>query len=412
MQRAAGIRIFLVFAAGYFLSYTFRSIGSLIGPDLARDLALNPRDLGLLASVFFLTFFLAQPALGIAMDRFGPTRVNALLIAIAAAGAALFAIGADVYTLAAGRALIGLGVAGALMTSLKAFVIWYDPRHREVLSAGIMAIGGMAAMLAASPAEYLMRYVGWRGLFWILCGLACLVALMLMLALPAVRKGEDATGAAPAAGGFGTILRARIFWSYAPLAFFGSGGFSAIQSLWAGPWLVEVAGLSRAATAGVLTTYGFALLMGYLFIAVVGARVQATPGASRRLYLASLALAYAALAAIISNAWPDSGLPWLAYGVTLGASVLAYPALTRAFPVSISGRVLTAYNATMFLGAFIIQSALGILIQAFIDGGWSREHAYQGAFGVLLATQVVALLWFAALSRTGAASHNNGVILP
>ena len=399
MSRGQAGRIFLVFAAGYFLSYSFRSIGPLIAPDLARELALNTRDLGLLASVYFLTFFMAQPVIGIAMDRFGPTRVNAVLIAIAALGGALFASGQDAVTLAVGRGLIGLGVAGSLMTALKAFVVWYDPRHREALSGAMMAVGGVAAMIASSPAELLMREIGWRGLFWVLSGFACVVAAALMLALPVGRAAAATPVAHASHGGYGSIFKSRIFVSYAPLAFFGSGGFSAIQSLWAGPWLVEVAGLARAAAARVLLVYGFALLVGYLLVALLGSRVQATAGAPRRLYVASLTISYVALAAIISNAWPKSGLPWLAYGMTLGAGMLAYPALTRAFPVAISGRVLTAYNMLMFMGGFVLQSALGIVIQALQDAGWTTVRAYQGAFGLLLALQIAALIWFIALSR-------------
>ena len=109
--------IFALFAAGYFLSYSFRSIGPLIAPDLMRDIGLDANRLGLLASVYFLTFAIAQPVIGIAMDRYGPARVNAVLFIIASVGAALFAWSESLAGLAIGRGLIGFGVAGALMTS-------------------------------------------------------------------------------------------------------------------------------------------------------------------------------------------------------------------------------------------------------------------------------------------------------
>lgn len=392
-------RVFLVFAAAYFLSYTFRSIGPLIAPELTRELALNPRQLGLLGSAYFFTFFLAQPLIGIAMDRFGPARVNAVLILVAAFGSALFAVASDVTTLAAARALIGLGAAGALMTALKAFVVWFPPRNRESLSGAMMAVGGVAAMVAATPAEWLMRVVGWRGLFWVLAAGALMVATTLALATPAFGNTGPAAPARAGAGGYRRIFASRIFVSYAPLAVFFSGGFSAIQSLWAGPWLAEVAGLSRAAAATVLLAYGFSLFCGYLLIAGVGSRINARPAASRQWYIGSLTISVVALACIVSNAWPASSLPWFAYGITLAAGMLAYPALTRAFPMAISGRVLTAYNMLMFMGGFALQSGLGILIQALLDVGWGRVHAYQGAFGSLLVAQVAALIWFVALSR-------------
>ena len=126
--------IFALFAAGYFLSYSFRSIGPMIAPDLTRELALDANRLGLLASVYFLTFAIAQPVIGIAMDRHGPAKVNAVLFAVATGGAAMFAWSESCAALAIARGLIGFGVAGALMTSFKAFVIWYQPRQREALT--------------------------------------------------------------------------------------------------------------------------------------------------------------------------------------------------------------------------------------------------------------------------------------
>ena len=160
-----------------------------------------------------------------------------------------------------------------------------------------------------------------------------------------------------------------------------------------------MAGHTRAAAAQVLFIYGFALLLGYLGIGLLGARIASGPAAPRRCYIGALAIAFAALAAIISNAWPASSAPWFVYGLTLGASMLAYPALTKAFPATIAGRVVTAYNFVMFAGAFALQWGMGALIQALIDHGTAKLLAYQVSFGSVLVLQVLALAWFWVMSR-------------
>ena len=434
--------IFALFAAGYFLSFCFRSVGPLIAPDLMRELDLDAGQLGLLASVYFLTFTLAQPVIGIAMDRHGPARINAALFVIAAAGAIVFAAAESAAMLALGRALIGLGVSGALMTPMKALVLWYPPQQRDAWSSTMMAVGGVAAMVVSVPAELAMRSIGWRGLFWLMAAASALVAAALWWRLTGLHAGDnrsqshssenDATDAAPpagsgasgnndstgiastskaaqtgaatipssaSAGGYRTIFTSRIFIAYAPLAMFSSGGASAVQSLWAGPWLMQAAGHSRASAAQVLFMYGAALFTGYVITALVSTRLNAIPGASRRLYIGALALAYSAFAAIISNAWPASSWPWFAYGLTVGTGMLAYPALTRAFPMAIAGRVVTAYNMVMFASAFVLQWAMGALIQALLDSGTATLPAYQICFGALLATQVLSLVWFSSISR-------------
>ena len=86
------IRLFLPFAAAYFLSYHFRTANAVIGPVLSDEMSLGAADLGLLTSAYFLAFGAAQLPLGMLLDRFGARRVESALLLIAAAGAAVFAL--------------------------------------------------------------------------------------------------------------------------------------------------------------------------------------------------------------------------------------------------------------------------------------------------------------------------------
>jgi sugar phosphate permease len=122
-------RVFLPFVAGYYLSYLFRTINALIANHLSSDTGVGTADLGLLTSVYFLVFAAAQIPIGILLDRFGPRRVQSVLLLLAAAGAGLFAISTDFFSLLIARAMIGLGVAAALTAGLKSIVLWF-PRER------------------------------------------------------------------------------------------------------------------------------------------------------------------------------------------------------------------------------------------------------------------------------------------
>ncbi|NMQ19446.1 MFS transporter [Candidatus Competibacter phosphatis] len=87
-SQAVAARIFLPFAAGYFLSYLYRTINAVLSPYLVAELRLDATDLGLLTSVYFLTFAAFQLPLGMLLDRFGPRRVEATLLLFAAAAPA------------------------------------------------------------------------------------------------------------------------------------------------------------------------------------------------------------------------------------------------------------------------------------------------------------------------------------
>ncbi|SVC78146.1 uncharacterized protein METZ01_LOCUS331000, partial [marine metagenome] len=116
-------RVFLPFALGYFISYFFRNVNAIIEADLVRDLGFSAAGLGLLTSVYFISFASFQLPLGLLLDRFGPRRTESTLLLFAALGALVFSQADSLGGLIFGRLLIGFGVSACLMASFKAYVL-------------------------------------------------------------------------------------------------------------------------------------------------------------------------------------------------------------------------------------------------------------------------------------------------
>jgi hypothetical protein len=142
------------FAFGYFLSYLFRAVNAVVGPDLATDIGLSATALGLLTSAYLFAFALFQLPLGVLLDRYGPRRVQTGLFGCAAAGSLLFSIGDDVVTLTVARALIGLGFAGGLMSGFKAVVLWVPEPRRALANASVMSFGALGLLVATVPMQW------------------------------------------------------------------------------------------------------------------------------------------------------------------------------------------------------------------------------------------------------------------
>ena len=115
--RPAAIRIALTvlapFALGYFLSYLFRSVNAVVGPNLVAKIGLTAAELGLVTSAYLIAFALFQLPLGLLLDRFGPRRVQTGLLSCAALGSLLFATGESLLALTLARALIGRSCSGS-----------------------------------------------------------------------------------------------------------------------------------------------------------------------------------------------------------------------------------------------------------------------------------------------------------
>src|SRR4051812_6193488 len=232
-------------AAGYALSYLFRNVNGVVARDIMRDLGVGADGLGLLTSVYFLTFAAAQLPIGVLLDRFGPRRVQSALFLVAGAGAALSGLSTGMAGLYAGRALIGVGTAGSLVSGLKASAQWFPGERLPLVNGAFIMCGGLGALVATWPVELTLRVVDWRGLSLLLAGAACVVALAVRGCVP--RAAPAQVQAYPIR--LADVLQDPLFRRFAPLSASCFGAVLAVQGLWAGPFLADVDKLSRPEVA-------------------------------------------------------------------------------------------------------------------------------------------------------------------
>ncbi|HMW18890.1 MAG TPA: MFS transporter [Accumulibacter sp.] len=394
------LRLFLPFAGAYFLSYLYRTANAVIGPVLSNELALGAGSLGLLTSAYFLAFAAAQLPLGMLLDRFGARRVEAGLLLIAAAGAAVFALGQGVAGLALGRGLIGLGVSACLMAAFKAFSLWFPAERQASLTGWIMTSGGLGALVASRPLEYALTFAGWREIFFALAVLTLLVAAWLFLSVPERREAGEPEPLAAQWTGVRQVFVSRHFWRFAPLGVMLIGGFMAVQSLWSVAWLMQVNGFSRAVAADHIAGMSVAMLLAYLLIGLLATGLAKRSVTPVRLLVGGLTLSLLTMTTIISGGGSSSTyLLWIAYGTFSSFGTLAYSQAAAGFPLTLAGRANTAFNLMVFVGAFGLQWGLGVLIDVLKNDGHGIAEAHRLAFGALLALQTLALLWFLIAGR-------------
>ncbi|MGY4430901.1 MFS family permease [Bradyrhizobium sp. F1.13.1] len=389
--------VFLPFAAGYYLSYLFRTINTLIAGRLASDLGLGAADIGLLTSIYFLVVMAAQIPIGMLLDRFGPRRVQSVLLAVAAGGAALFGLSTGFLSLLFARAIVGLGSAAALMSGLKIIVLWF-PRERMALINGYMImLGSLGAVTATAPAEALLDWIGWRGLFGVLAAASALAAILIYLVVPERTTGPQGTRT-PAT--LKTVYSDARFWRMAPLSATCIGSAWAMQSLWAAPWLSDVERLDRTTLVNELFVMAVALSLGALVLGVLANWVRRRGKKSEALFgLVAAILIVAELVLILHPPWP-SLLPWCVLSMAGSATALTYAIIADYFPAELVARANGGLNVLQFGWAFVVQYGTGLILEQWpLEAGHYPLMAYQTAFGVNVLLQLAALVWFAAVPR-------------
>jgi hypothetical protein len=257
-----------------------------------------------------------------------------------------------------------------------------------------MVAGGLGALAATTPLSSVVPWLGWRGVFLVLAGLAVAAA-----------AGILSTPERPPSGGreslgeqlraLGGIVRSPVFRRYAPQATASVGGFMALQGLWAVPWLMHAGGHSREEAAFHLLLTTLAMMAGFLTIAVLIGPLQRRGVRTETVLAAGTAAGLLAMLGLLlgvgsTHAW------WFVLGLVFAVGNLAYALLSRHFPPALAGRANTALNLGVFVGAFAIQWGYGALLDGLSARGWSPGAAHRAAIAALLALQAASFAWYLA----------------
>lgn len=404
-------RITLPLAAINFLNQGNRALVATIGPLLAIEFGLSAAELGLLAACFFGAYAVAQLPIGVALDLHGPRRVQSTLALVSAAGFLVSAAAPDVWALAIGRIVCGLGLGAGLMAMLKANTQWY-PKHRvaAVTGAGLF-LAGMGGMSATVPVQWALPALGWRGIFVLLAVLAVAASVWIHLVVPDRPPGATVPqrrSLLHEIGEFGRIFRDRGFLRFLPSVMMLSALNFTFQGLWAGPWLRDVAGMADGPRAIALLIYAMGLVTGSLATGQAASFAQArgfSPMFVPYLGIGGVLAAQAVLVAATPTAFWAVAAAWFAFSFCGSVGVAGYAAMGQGFPPELQGRVATAINFAMLVVVFVLQTGIGAILDLWprlASGGWDPA-GYAVALSVTFLLQAGAALWIVVAPRGKAA---------
>jgi MFS family permease len=389
------LRVFLPFALAYFLSYIFRGVNAVIFPYLERDIGITAADLGLLTSAFFLFFALIQPVLGVALDRYGPRRVQAVLLAVAALGSVLFGLCTSFGQLIVARILIGIGFAGGLMAAIKVITLWFPPHRWGLITGFHMMAGGTGSMAATLPIEWSLSVMSWQAVFFWLAAI-CLATSLILFGVVPERPAAGRTGSLRQQFRVtGIVLTDGFYWRIQPLLAVQQLAFIGCITLWIGPWLRDVGGISdKAVRADIQLATTAVMTLGFASSGLISDWFRKF-GVSDFVSCGVTSFLFMLVCGWLAFLPPANPLmAWCLFGF-LGACPIQYmPLMVASFPHDYAGRVTTSSNLVVFLVIFSGQWAMGKIVDLWpkTTAGYSPE-GYTYAFGALFILQVAGLIW-------------------
>jgi MFS family permease len=407
MTRSLAVQVFLAFALAYFLSALIRAITATLSPTLRSEFNLSSGDLGLLAGGYFLGFALTQLPLGRWLDRYGPKRVILCFLSVAVLGCLAFAAAPNFIGLLAARILCGIGVSACLMAPLTAYRLWFKPETQLRANSWMLMTGSLGMVASTLPVQWLLPQWGWRPIFVALAGLVLLAIAVLAWRLPK-------SPAAKAASDEGLLHSYRMIWQHryfrrhVAMGFFSYGGLMAMQTLWAGPWLVQVSGYSPAQAAQGLFWLNACMLGTFWTWGAISPWLHKIGAQADQMLSLGLPLSLLVLAWIVLLGMTGQAVQWWHWALFCIASSmmsLAQPATALAFPKEVAGRALSAYNLVIFAGTFVVQWGFGLLVDAFKGQGLAAPQAFSAALFVFLMCCVAGYLRFVLDNHASAAQN-------
>ena len=386
------VLIFFVFACGYFISALLRAITATLSPLLTSEFNLNAGDLGLLAGGYFLGFASMQIPLGYLLDKHGPKKVVSSFLLIAIIGTGAFALSQSFSGLLISRILIGVGVSACLMGPLTGYRIWFADEYQQRANAWMLMVLSMGFVFSTLPVQILLPVIGWRWIFGSVAVVILLIIILTLLFIPSW-KSEDSKDVENA-GSLSDVWKNKFFRSTIPLGLFNYGGMVAIQTLWAGPWMVRVTGYTPLESATGLFWINITKLIAFFLFGYILPKITKLGLESMRLMKFGLPISYLSLLVIIISGENAGALHFTIYILTSIVLTLTQPAVALSFPTSLAGKSLTSFNLLIFVGTFLMQWGIGLVIDLSQFLGKGEIQSFQISFTVYLIICILSYSYF------------------
>jgi len=391
------ILIFCVFAFGFFISNLLRSITATLTPILTTEFNLSAGNLGLLAGGYFIGFAIMQIPVGFLLDKHGPKKIISSFLVIAIIGTLSFALAKTFAGLLISRIFIGVGVSACMMGPLTGYRVWFAEKYQQRANSWMLMVANLGFVSSTLPVQILLPEIGWRSIFGLIAILTLLSIILILMFIPNWNKTDETLKENLSA--LSEIWKNKFFISLIPIAFINYGGIQAIQTLWAGPWMLEVAGYNAIQSATGLFWINITMLIAFLFWGYILPKIESFGVDSIKIIKIGLPISYIVLFLIIYLGQKAGATLFALYILASIVISLTQPAIALTFAKNLAGKSLTSFNVFLFSGTFFMQWGIGLIIDFCGYLGLEKVYSYQISFFCFLLLCIFSYLFFILKSK-------------
>jgi MFS family permease len=385
--------VFAIFSAGYLLSSLLRGVTAALAPIFIADFNLTAAQLGLLAGAYFASFAFFQLPMGKWLDTYGVRVILTISLGIAAGSCFLFAAAESFVSLVTARVLTGVGVSACLIAPLTAARLWTTPTIQQRTNAWMLMSGALGLVLGTLPSEGIASIFGWRPLFIVVGILFLIVAFLIYFLAPKQQKKQSTSIGMITS--YKAIIRNAYTTSIGPLGLFNYSILVALQTLWMGPWLTSLAGLTARDAATKLMYINGIMLAVFFVMGYLSPKINKSPEESENLLVTWTPFSVAMLFLIAYLGTSTNWIYFAAYCMLAWPLSVTHPLVGQRFPAEEAGRAIAFFNLLLFAGVFLWQWGFGVVVTQ-LTPVFGMTDSYRVAMLILALFSLAGYLIFSA----------------
>lgn len=390
----------------YLVAFFQRVAPAVMTDRLMAEFAIGGAALGNLSAFYFYAYVAMQIPTGLLADRWGPRRLLASGMAIAAVGGALFALSSTLLWAGIGRVLVGASVAVGFVSMLKLSSHWLAPRQFALVSGLLLMMGLIGGVIAGVPLRMLVEAFGWRTVMAAFAVFTALLAVALWLLMrddPSERGyashfhgGSTHVKHAPIRQSLAEVLSFRNIWLLMLVPVGYSGAVLTFAGLWGVPWLRQVHGLDAHGAAAITSVMLVAWGIGGPLLGAWSTRL----GQRKPLYFITGVIAVVGWATVV---FLPLSLPLLVgvlavTGLASGNIIIGFAWAKESVPLRLMGTASGVANMGPLMGGMLLQPGVGWMLDRAWSGGMSdgariyAAGAWQSGFTLIFGAVLAATL--------------------
>lgn len=360
---------FIIICMGYLFALVPRFALAVNADKIAQDFSLAPAALGVLTSAYFCTYAITQAPSGLLADKLAPE----VLIIVSLAGVTfanvLFTFANSLPVAIISRFITGLTGSLVYVPALRFTASNFPATKFSFFSSLLVSINGLCVIMVNGPLVILSEKYGWRSVF-ALSAAICFISAAILLVVYRVNK-EDTKHKAHASDEGRSVFQEikevfnnKLAWPMFVRIFLSYGVTTSFQSLWSGPYMMGVLGMSRAATGKALALMSLATLIA----SPIGGYLADNVIKTRRL-MVSWGLVWSALCWLPLVIFVDTISPFMltldlcamAFGAGLGSGA-QLAQVKEVYPPEVVGAAMGVNNTFLILGGAVLPTIFGFVI--------------------------------------------------